>query len=263
MSKYVHGYSQKEATRLNDQADSLAGLIHYDSVWDEGSLILEAGCGVGAQTKTVAVQNPECNFISIDISSESLVEAKALVESLGIKNVEFKLANIFDLRFPDDYFDHIFLCFVLEHLPKPEEALTALKNKLKTNGSIMLIEGDHGSTYFHPHSEFAKRAIDCQVQLQKRNGGDANIGRKLYPILVEAGFHDISVSPRQVYVDDSKPLLVEGFTKNTFTSMIEGVADDAIRHKLIDPNTMERGIKDLHKTAEGGGTFCYTFFNNH
>jgi cyclopropane fatty-acyl-phospholipid synthase-like methyltransferase len=54
MNKYVHGYSDDEANRLHDQADSLADLLHYDSVWDEGSIILEAGCGIGAQTKIVA-----------------------------------------------------------------------------------------------------------------------------------------------------------------------------------------------------------------
>ena len=260
MNKYVHGYSQIEANRLNNQADSLSNLIHHDSIWEEGSIILEAGCGVGAQTKTVALQNPNCKFVSIDISEESIMEAKELINSKGIRNVEFQTADIFDLPFQDEYFDHIFLCFVLEHLPNPEKVLEVLKRKLKLNGTIMLIEGDHGSTYFHPHSEFAKRAIECQVELQKRNGGDANIGRKLYPILENAGFHEISVSPRQVYVDDSNMAWVEGFTRNTFTAMIEGIKEDAVRNKLIDRESMERGISDLFKTAEGGGTFCYTFF---
>ena len=260
MNKYVHGYSSKEANRLNDQADSLAALIHHDSVWQAGSLILEAGCGVGAQTKTVAAQNPNCQFISIDISPESIAEARELIESKGITNVTFQVANIFDLPFDNESFDHIFLCFVLEHLPNPQEALTKLKAKLKPNGTITLIEGDHGSTYFHPYSELAHQAIQCQVALQRQNGGDANIGRKLYPILEVADFKQIKVSPRQVYVDDSNPKWVEGFTKNTFTAMIEGVKADAIAKGLMDRIAFEQGIRDLYKTAEGGGTFCYTFF---
>jgi hypothetical protein len=63
-----------------------------------------------------------------------------------------------------------------------------------------------------------------------------------------------------VYVDDSKPELVEGFTKNTFTAMIEGIADTAISEELIKPEKMKKGISDLYKTASGGGTFCYAFF---
>ena len=78
MNQYVHGYSQREAQRLNDQANSIAALLHYDSVWPVGSMILEAGCGVGAQTKIVAPKNNQSQFISIDISSASIQDIKLL-----------------------------------------------------------------------------------------------------------------------------------------------------------------------------------------
>ena len=45
---------------------------------------------------------------------------------------------------------------------------------------------------------------------------------KVYPLLVEAGFEAVRVSPRMVYVDASRPALVDGFTRKTFTAMIEG-----------------------------------------
>ena len=205
MNKYVHGYSDEEANRLNDQADSLADLLHCDSIWDEGSIILEAGCGIGAQTKIIAPKNRNSKFVSIDISSQSLNQARKIVDSKRIDNVEFQQANLFELPFGDEYFDHIFLSFVLEHIPNPIQALSKLKRVLKKNGTITLVEGDHGSAYFHPDSDAANKAIQCQVKLQKQNGGDANIGRKLYPLLVQAGFEEIKVSARQVYVDDSNP----------------------------------------------------------
>jgi hypothetical protein len=63
-----------------------------------------------------------------------------------------------------------------------------------------------------------------------------------------------------VYVDSSKPGLVDGFTKKTFTAMIEGVREQAIKTGLIEQNIFEKGIKDLYRTAEQDGVFCYTFF---
>ena len=148
----------------------------------------------------------------------------------------------------------------MEHIPNPIKALNNLKRVLKKNGTITLIEGDHGSAYFHPDSELANKAIQCQVKLQKENGGDANIGRRLFPLLEEARFENIRVSARQVYVDDSNPEWVEGFTRNTFTAMIKGISEEAISRDLIGRTEFEQGIRDLYKTAEGGGTFCYTFF---
>ncbi|MFZ0454417.1 MAG: methyltransferase domain-containing protein [Ignavibacteriaceae bacterium] len=260
MQEYIHGYTDKESIRLNDQANILVNLLHHDSVWPGGSLILEAGCGVGAQTKIIAPKNINSQFISIDISSESIKQAEELSNSLSITNVKYKQADIYNLPFNNNYFDHVFVCFVLEHLPNPVKALIELKRVLKPDGSIMAIEGDHGSAYFYPESSEARKAIQCQVELQKQNGGDANIGRRLYPLLCKSGFDKVNVSPRMVYVDDSKPNLVEGFTRNTFTAMIEGITDSAVANNLISREQMEKGIKDLYKTAQGNGTFCYTFF---
>ena len=62
------------------------------------------------------------------------------------------------------------------------------------------------------------------------------------------------------YVDSSKPELVEGFTKKTFTAMIEGVRQSAIDTGLIDPASFDKGVKDLYRTTEADGTFCYAFF---
>ena len=138
--------------------------------------------------------------------------------------------------------------------------MKALKRVLKVGGTITVIEGDHGSTYFYPDSEFARRAVHCQVALQASAGGNALIGRALYPLLREAGFDGIRVSPRMVYVDSSKPDLVEGFTKRTFTAMIKGVRESSISTGLINEADFDKGIADLYRTAEIDGVFCYTFF---
>ena len=145
-------------------------------------------------------------------------------------------------------------------IPNPSEALSILKKYIRIGGTITVIEGDHGSTYFYPDSEAAHRAIQCQVELQKRSEGNSLIGRELYPLLTQAGFKKVSVSPRMVYVDSSKPELVEGFTKKTFTAMIEGVGASAVNAGIIDQASFDKGIADLYRTTEPDGVFCYTFF---
>lgn len=257
---YVHGYDQRENIRLQDQASTLVELLHSDTTYPAGSRVLEAGCGVGAQTITLAKNSPDALITSIDISAASLTEAKERTAAAGLTNVHFEQADIFNLSYSPDCFDHIFVCFVLEHLVQPVEALHKLKTYLKPGGTITVIEGDHGSTYFYPDSEDAHRAIQCQVELQRRAGGNAMIGRQLYPLLFNAGYSSIQVSPRMVYVDSSKPGLVEGFTKKTFTAMIEGVREAALKAGIIEQQDFEKGIKDLYRTAEADGVFCYTFF---
>jgi ubiquinone/menaquinone biosynthesis C-methylase UbiE len=258
--KYVHGYDQRENIRLQDQASTLVELLHSDTCYPANSRVLEAGCGIGAQTITLARNSPEAHITAVDISLSSVAEARKKIEKAGFKNVSFRQGDIFKLPFKPESFDHIFVCFVLEHLAHPVKALNCLKNLLKTGGTITVIEGDHGSTYFYPDCKAAHKAIQCQVELQKRAGGNANIGRELYPLLNAAGLAAIRVSPRMVYVDSSKPQLVEGFTKNTFTAMIEGIRESAIEAGLVGEKTFDDGIRGLYRTTETDGVFCYTFF---
>ncbi len=257
---YVHGYGTRENVRLQDQAGTLVDLLHSDTSYPAGSLVLEAGCGVGAQTVTLARNSPEARIISVDISPQSVAEAKRKIEAAGFTNVEFRQGDIFALPFDPESFDHIFVCFVLEHLAKPVEALATLKRLLKPGGTMTVIEGDHGSAYFHPDSDTARRVIQCQIDLQRAAGGNALIGRQLYPLMVAAGFDGVHVSPRMVYVDWSRPHFVDGFTKKTFTAMIEGVRESALAAGIIEPEAFDAGIRDLYRTAEADGVFCYTFF---
>lgn len=257
---YVHGYDPRENIRLQDQAATLVQLLHSDTSYPAGSRVLEAGCGVGAQTVTLARNSPQALITSVDISESSLAEAKGKAASAGLTNVQFQQADIFHLPFGAESFDHVFVCFVLEHLSQPVEALRALKNLLTIGGTITVIEGDHGCTCFHPDSKPAHKAIQCQIELQRRAGGNAEIGRQLYPLLRAAGFGSIHVSPRMVYVDSSKPELVDGFTKKTFTAMIEGVRDSAVDAGIIRRADFDKGIEDLYRTTHPDGVFCYTFF---
>jgi ubiquinone/menaquinone biosynthesis C-methylase UbiE len=258
--EYVHGYSEREDQRLRDQAQTLAELLHQDTFYPAGSRVLEAGCGVGAQTVILAKNSPGARFTSVDISPVSVKAAESAVRRAGFSNVVFQTANIFKLPFPKASFDHVFACFVLEHLKEPVKALRCLKAVLKPGGTLTVIEGDHGSTLFHPRSSAAWKTVQCLIDLQAQAGGDALIGRQLFPLVRATGFRKVKVSPRFVYVDASRPAWVEGFTRNTYIAMVEGVRARALASGLIDRRTWNKGIADLKASAGSSGVFCYTFF---
>lgn len=257
---YVHGYELRENERLRDQADTLVDLLHGDTAYPGGSVVLEAGCGVGSQTVTLASRSPGARFTSVDISGPSLAEAERRVRAAGLANVEFQQADLFALPFAPASFDHVFVCFVLEHLAAPAGALAALVRLVRPGGTVTVIEGDHGSAYFHPDSSAAQAVVDSQVELQRRAGGDANIGRRVYPLMVEAGLADVRASPRVVYADASRPALVDGFVRRTFTAMIEGVREPSVAAGLLSEEAFDEGLRDLRRTAGPDGTFSYTFF---
>lgn len=259
-NKYVHGYSEREALRLHDQATTLEELLHSDTHYQQGEKVLEAGCGIGAQTVILSKNSPDADITSIDISETSLKQAMQRAKDHDISNVTFRQADIFNLPFEDESFDHVFVCFVLEHLEQPMEALKKLMRVLKKDGTITVIEGDHGSCFFHPETEAARQAWNSLIVSQAMLGGNSLVGRQVYPLLRKAGFRDVAVSPRMVYSDASRPHLEEGFVRLTIIPMVEGVREKAIQMGIIDADTFDRGIEDLHRTASEEGTFNYMFF---
>ena len=156
--KYVHGYSERENERLVDQATTLTELLHKDTKYPPGAFVLEVGCGVGAQTISLVTHSPDTHFTCMDITETSLNTAKARIESSGYENAAFLNADIFDLPFLDSSFDHIFVCFVLEHLKNPIGALFHLKAKLKNinfiaDANIMIKRSArmYFSPFFNPY----------------------------------------------------------------------------------------------------------------
>ncbi|MFI0408918.1 class I SAM-dependent methyltransferase [Actinomadura sp. 3N508] len=258
---YVHGYSGREARRLGDQADALADLLHEGTSYPAGSRVLEVGCGVGAQTVHLLARSPGVRLTAVELSPASLDQARARVaaERPGAR-VEWRCGDLHDLPFPDDAFDHLFVCFVLEHLPDPRAALAALRRVLRPGGTLTVIEGDHGSAFFHPDSAPARAAIGHLVALQAAAGGDALIGRRVAPLLTAAGYAEAEVGPRTVYADGSRPDLARAFTLDTFTAMVEAVRGDALAAGLATPAGWDRGIEGLRRAAAPDGTFHYTFF---
>jgi SAM-dependent methyltransferase len=260
-TSYVHGYSSQESERLQDQSIILETLLHQGTNYQKDEVVLEAGCGIGAQTRILARRNPETKFVSVDISDQSLQQAKMMIQDQNISNVNTQKENIMELSFADETFDHIFVCFVLEHLEMPDIALLELKRVLKQNGSITIIEGDHGSCFWSPQTKDALIAWRALITAQEDLGHDSLIGRRLYPLLKNADFKIDDVSPRYVYADYSDPILLDGVVNRIIVPMVQSSKKQIFNSIFIDESIWKKGIKELSDVGvQPYGTFFYTWF---
>ena len=243
---YVHGYSEREAERLHDQADAVKELIHHDTLYPAGSRVLEAGCGVGAQTVTLASRNPQAAIVAVDIADASC-GSQALAVEQGLSNAVFERADLYHLPYNPASFDHAFLCYVLEHLTDPHGVFAQIHRVVRPGGALTVVEGDHGSCYFHPETPESLQACRCLIDIQAQMGGNSLIGRQLYPHLHAAGFGSIQVSPRMLYMDASNPRLMDAFVSKTIVAMVEGVKEQALGGGLMSETGMAQGD---NRTAE-------------
>ena len=256
---YVHGYSPVEATRLSRQANILSEFIHSNAVFAPGDRIVEVGCGVGSQTVQLAARNPSTQIVGIDRSADSLEQARALVAGHGLNNVQFQQCDASVLPFEDGAFDGAFVCFVLEHLADPEGALRELRRVLKPGAKLHVFEGDHGATIAWPDDPDIHRLVRAATQYQATQGGNAEIGRALTPLLRAGGFHSIQVEPCVAYADLERPQWVEQFTRHTFIDMMKSLRERLAGSGLLDERASDLGVAALERAALEG-TFSYTFY---
>ncbi len=102
----------------------------------EGAVILNAGCGSGWETLSVAWSNPGAKIVGVDLSPASVKLADQRLKYHGYWNSEFYVLDLLDLDQLNMKFDFISCNDVLYLLDSPGEGLKVLASVLKPDGII-------------------------------------------------------------------------------------------------------------------------------
>jgi SAM-dependent methyltransferase len=94
--------------------------------------ILDVGCGVG--TIDFYLSKSHKKIFGVDISKLAIAQAKKSKKALGIRNVEFIVADITKSWLNNTKYDYLICSEVLEHVLNDEELITHLYSKLKDGG---------------------------------------------------------------------------------------------------------------------------------
>lgn len=258
---YVHGYTERETQRLQEQSLILEELLHTGTFYRPGESVLEVGCGVGAQTRILLRRNPGIRLTSIDKSGASVEMAREAVEAEGFLHVTFRQEDLFNHAMEPGSFDHVFVCFVLEHVDDPVEALKTMVSLLRKGGTLTVIEGDHGSGIWTPETAASGEAWNGLIISQQMLGHDPNIGRRLYPLLQKSGIRIDRVEPRPIYADQSDPVLLDGVVNQIIAPMVYSAERQVLESGLVEKPAWSRGLEDISNVATNDeGTFFYTWF---
>jgi len=136
-----------------------------------------------------------------------------------------------------------------------------LKRVLAPGGTITVIEGDHGSCFWHPETPASVAAWNGLITAQRKLGHDPNIGRRLTPLLTEAGYDVQGCQPAWLYADRLKPALRDGMVDHIIVPMVQSAEPQILTDHLVPKDVYEQGIRDLsHVDVVDEGTFFYTWF---
>lgn len=129
---------QPSAQEMFDGDFYLKGKWNSDFFKNNNPIILEVGCGKGEYTTYLAMQNPNKNYIGIDIKGPRLWTGSKIVQEKGLKNVAFIRNKVEFLTsfFSEDEISKIWITFPDPQKRKLKKRLTSARF-LKIYSSIL------------------------------------------------------------------------------------------------------------------------------
>ena len=244
------------------QAEFLSFKVFEGVDFPPGTVLLEPGCGVGAQTRILLRKFPQIKVIAFDRSENAIEAAKADFPNELKDRVEFHCTDIFNFH-PAVQADGIFICWMLEHVPRPIEIMKHLLQFIKPGGFFMATEVQNNTLQVFPRSNELDIYWDAYNRLQIDLQGDPFVGVKVASYLERAlpgKFSSIDVWPGNFLVDLRDPVMLKNMC-HYWLNLMES-ARDAIEEKAYCDRTifakLEKHFEELPYRADG--LFSYTFF---
>ncbi|MEP6987610.1 MAG: methyltransferase domain-containing protein [Chloroflexota bacterium] len=114
-----------------------------------GLSVLDVGCGTGASALPAAqLVSPNGKVLGIDLADRLLEQARIKAAQRQLKNVEFRLGDMTDLRFPDHHFDVIVSVFSIFFVPDMPALIRELWRMVKPGGKLGITTWGH--SFFEP-----------------------------------------------------------------------------------------------------------------
>jgi ubiquinone/menaquinone biosynthesis C-methylase UbiE len=159
-----------------------------------GMDVLDCGCGPGTVTLGLAQAVAPGRVEGLDLAPGQVALATARAREAGMGNVRFRTGSLYALPYADAAFDAVLAHALLEHLRDPLAALGEARRVLRPGGVVGVRSPDWGGLIVWPTSPPLEDALGAYAALQRRNGGDLYVGRRLGTLLAGAGFTAVRVS---------------------------------------------------------------------
>jgi ubiquinone/menaquinone biosynthesis C-methylase UbiE len=221
-------------------------VVYRDVDFSECGSGLEVGCGVGAQTAILLRRFPRIHITAVDASDVQLESCRKYLASLPYAQGRYEVQKMdaTALTIADKSFDGAFLCWILEHIPKPQRVLNEVHRALRPGGRVYVTEVMNHAFFLDPYSPAVWKYWMAFNDFQFDMGGDPFVGAKLGSFLTTAGFRHVDTHVISTLLDNRSP-------KQRKQSLIEreelllSAADQLLKANYIAQPVLEQCKQEL------------------
>lgn len=251
---YIHGTESAEQARLR-RLNELTNRSFIEFLeLEETASVLEIGSGLGILAQDVARVVTKGEVYGVEYSPEQLARAE-----VSVPNLHLTRGDAHRLEFEDERFDVVYCRYVLEHVAAPAQVLREMRRVLKPGGRVFVQENNILVNLLYPECPRFDAVWRQFAVLQEKLGGDALIGKKLLPLLKEAGFEEIKLSI-QPEIHRSGEQGFRHWIENLIGN-IEGTAAALEAHQLATVEEIQHAIDEARALLERDDAGAFFYWN--
>ncbi len=243
-AEYALGVGAVAGRRLQalheDLLPSTIALFH-DAGIQQGMCVADIGCGVGTVSQLLAeIVGPNGKVVGVDRSHEQVLHASKIFGS-DHPNLQFVVATAESTGLAAASFDLVYCRFLLIHLADSRAGLAEMMRILKPRGILVCEDAEISSGCSHPPTAI-NRFAELLPELGRRLGSNWDLGKELYQLVRDSGFHDVNVR-----VSQSAHTSGDGKRIMEWTVIEAGAS--LISQGLVDEKELEQVIKEMQWAA--------------
>ena len=231
---YTHGHHASVVAQHSRRTAEEAAAFLIPRLGPEMRL-LDVGCGPGSITAGLVKYVGE--VVGIDVESSVLETARRLTGDTP--NLSFEEGSVYDLPHEDGAFDVAYAHQLMQHLADPAAAMREMGRVVRPGGYVAVRDSDYQTMICHPRTEAIEEWRALYTEVVRRNGADANAGRRIPSWLARAGFDDVEVSTTVAMMRDPAEVLNWG---DSWAERVtrSALAEQALAYGLATPDELER-----------------------
>ncbi|HCA85295.1 MAG TPA: SAM-dependent methyltransferase [Streptomyces sp.] len=159
-----------------------------------GLTVLDVGCGPGTITADLAELVAPGRVTAVDAAPAILGQARSVTAERGLDTVDFAVADIQALDFPDDSFDVVHAHQVLQHVGDPVTALREMRRVCRPGGTVAARDADYAAMAWYPELPALDDWLALYRRVARAGGGEPDAGRRLSAWARRAGLTGVTPS---------------------------------------------------------------------
>ena len=233
---YTHGHHPSVVAQHGRRTAEEAAAFLIPRL-EPGMRLLDVGCGPGSITVGFAQYVAPGEVVGVDTVPEVLETARELAGDTP--NVRFEEASVYALPYEIDSFDVAYAHQVMQHLADPSAALREMGRVVRPGGFVAARDSDYQTMISWPRSEGIEEWRALYTEVVRRNGADANAGRRIPSWFARAGLGSLTVTTTVAMMRERDAVLnwgdswAERVTNSAF-------AEQAIAYGLATPADLQR-----------------------